>query len=145
MSGAMARQTKATAEWIYSKRVLVARDGNVADVPPGDGFERHTVVEAKLWAEPTNAPDSLEKPGVRRKQAAPSGFERHHTSPFLVPQHDRHFPTPVHPDVKLLSFSIPSDKLNKFYLKAIGNGYFRLQSKKLSTKPNSANKAIPYI
>ncbi len=49
MSRTMARLIKATAEWICSMRVLVARDGKAADAPPG-------------------------------------GFERHHTSPFLVPQ-----------------------------------------------------------
>jgi hypothetical protein len=35
---------------------LAARDGNAADAPLGNGFERNTVVEAKLGAEPTSAP-----------------------------------------------------------------------------------------
>ena len=56
MGRTMARQIKTTAEWIYSMRVLVARDGDAADAPLDNGFERNTVVEAKLWAEPTNAP-----------------------------------------------------------------------------------------
>jgi hypothetical protein len=38
--------------------VLAARDGNAADAPFGKGFERNTMVEAKLWPEPTNAPTS---------------------------------------------------------------------------------------
>ncbi len=56
MSGTMARRIKAPAEWVYSMRVLVARDGNAADAPLGNGFERNTVVEAKLWPAPINAP-----------------------------------------------------------------------------------------
>ena len=56
MSGTMARQIKTPAERIRSRRVLLARDGNASDAPLGNGFERNTVVEAKLWAEPTSAP-----------------------------------------------------------------------------------------
>jgi hypothetical protein len=41
---------------IPSGRVLAAGDGNAADAPLGNGFERNTVVEAKSWPEPTNAP-----------------------------------------------------------------------------------------
>ena len=52
----MARQIKTPAERIPSGRVLAAGDGNAADAPLGNDFERNTVVEAKLWPEPTNAP-----------------------------------------------------------------------------------------
>jgi hypothetical protein len=37
-------------------RVLAARDGNALDAPLGNGFERNTMVDAKPWPEPTNAP-----------------------------------------------------------------------------------------
>jgi hypothetical protein len=53
MSGTMARQIETPAKRIQSACVLAARDGNAADAPPGNGFERSTVVEANLSAEPT--------------------------------------------------------------------------------------------
>lgn len=53
MSGTIARQIKPPTERIQSGRVLAARDGYAEDAPLGAGFERNTVIEAKLWAEPT--------------------------------------------------------------------------------------------
>lgn len=54
--GTMASQIKKPAERVLSGRVLAVRDGNAADAPLGNGFERNTMVKAKLWPGPTNAP-----------------------------------------------------------------------------------------
>ena len=56
MSGTMARQIETPVKRIPSGRVLAVGDGNAADAPLGNGFEQNTVVEAKSWPEPTNAP-----------------------------------------------------------------------------------------
>jgi len=47
MSGTKARQIETPAERIPTRGVLAAGDGNAADAPLGNGFERNTVVEAK--------------------------------------------------------------------------------------------------
>jgi hypothetical protein len=52
----MARQIETPAERIPSGRVLAAGNGNAAEALLGNGFERNTVVDAKPWPEPTNAP-----------------------------------------------------------------------------------------
>jgi len=54
MGGTTAWQIKLTAEWVYSMRVLVARDGNATSAPPDSGIERYTVVEAMPWTGQTN-------------------------------------------------------------------------------------------
>jgi hypothetical protein len=56
MSGTIARRIKAPAEWIYSMRVLLARDRDAADEALDNGFGRNTVVEAKLWPAAANGP-----------------------------------------------------------------------------------------
>jgi hypothetical protein len=55
MSGTKARQIETPAERIPTGRVLAAGDGNAADAPLGNGFERNTAVDAKSWPELTNA------------------------------------------------------------------------------------------
>ena len=63
MSETMPRRVKATAEWVCSMRVLVARDGDASDVPLGNGFvvdpERPSGRNKRLLLKPLQISDRL--------------------------------------------------------------------------------------